>query len=128
MFYSHQILARKGPLGVIWLAAHLDKKLRRQQVFQADIPDSVEAILYSTEPRALRLSGQLLLGVARIYSRKVGYLYTDCSDAMFKLKQVRVIHECWAPSKCDGPLRVGARGTPRGGRLAAHNHACPVIR
>ena len=87
MFYSHQILARKGPLGVIWLAAHLDKKLRRQQVFQADIPDSVEAILYATEPRALRLSGQLLLGVARIYAKKVGYLYTDCNDAMLKLRQ-----------------------------------------
>lgn len=32
MFYSTQILARKGPLGLVWLAAHMDKGLRKQQV------------------------------------------------------------------------------------------------
>jgi len=36
---------------------------------------------------ALRLSGQLLLGVVRIYSRKVGYLFQDCNDALVKIKQ-----------------------------------------
>ena len=32
MFYSTQILARKGPLGIVWLAAHMDKGLKRSQV------------------------------------------------------------------------------------------------
>lgn len=32
MFYSEFILAKKGPLGRIWLAAHWSKKLTRQQV------------------------------------------------------------------------------------------------
>jgi cohesin complex subunit SCC1 len=32
MFYSQVILARKGPLGKIWLAAHFDKKLSKNQV------------------------------------------------------------------------------------------------
>lgn len=32
MFYSSQILARKGPLGVVWMAAHLDGQLKRSQV------------------------------------------------------------------------------------------------
>jgi cohesin complex subunit SCC1 len=41
-------------------------------------------------PLALRLSGQLLLGVVRIYSRQVGYLFTDCSEALIKVKQVRI--------------------------------------
>jgi len=35
---------------------------------------------------ALRMSGHLLLGVVRIYSRKVRYLLTDCSDALVKIK------------------------------------------
>ena len=35
---------------------------------------------------ALRLSGQLLLGVARIYSRKAKYLMDDCSEALVKIK------------------------------------------
>lgn len=39
-------------------------------------------------PLALRLSSQLLLGVVRIYSRKVGYLFEDCNHALSKIKQV----------------------------------------
>lgn len=35
---------------------------------------------------ALRLSGQLLLGVARIYSRKAKYLMDDCNEALIKIK------------------------------------------
>jgi cohesin complex subunit SCC1 len=38
---------------------------------------------------ALRMSGHLLLGVVRIYSRKVKYLMSDCSDALVKIKMVR---------------------------------------
>jgi len=43
MFYSQFILAKKGPLGKIWLAAHLDKKLTKNQIFQTDIKASVGA-------------------------------------------------------------------------------------
>lgn len=38
-------------------------------------------------PIALRLSSHLLLGVVRIYSRKVNYLFDDCSEALLKIKQ-----------------------------------------
>jgi len=37
---------------------------------------------------ALRLSGQLLLGVVRIYSRKAKYLLDDCNDALLRIKMV----------------------------------------
>lgn len=37
---------------------------------------------------ALRLSGQLLLGVSKIYDRKAKYLLEDCSDAAFRIKTV----------------------------------------
>jgi len=40
---------------------------------------------------ALRLSGQLLLGVVRIYSRKAKYLLDDCNEALLKIKMVRVL-------------------------------------
>ena len=42
------------------------------------------------EVMALRLSGQLLLGVVRIYSRKAKYLLDDCNEALLKIKMVRV--------------------------------------
>jgi hypothetical protein len=41
------------------------------------------------EIMALRLSGQLLLGVVRIYNRKAKYLLDDCNEAMLKLKMVQ---------------------------------------
>jgi cohesin complex subunit SCC1 len=41
-------------------------------------------------PMALRLSGQLLFGVVRIYSRQAKYLLDDCNEAIIKLKTVSV--------------------------------------
>lgn len=87
MFYSQIILAKKGPLGKIWLAAHWgDKKLGRPQIFSTDIASSVESIVNPAAPLALRVSGHLLLGVVRIYSRKVKYLMQDCTEALVKIK------------------------------------------
>ena len=41
MFYSQFILANKGPLGTIWIAAHLERKLRKNQIADTDIGVSV---------------------------------------------------------------------------------------
>ena len=48
---------------------------------------STESIINPDAPLALRLSGQLMLGVVRVYSRKVNYLFQDCSEALVKIKQ-----------------------------------------
>ncbi|KAG0478349.1 hypothetical protein HPP92_013068 [Vanilla planifolia] len=71
MFYSQFILAKKGPLGTIWIAAHLERKLRKNQVADTDIGVSVDSILFPDVPIALRLSSHLLLGVVRIYSKRL---------------------------------------------------------
>ena len=47
-----------------------------------------ESIMNPEVPLALRLSGQLLLGVVNIYKKKVLYLYEDCNDAMSNMQQV----------------------------------------
>jgi frataxin-like iron-binding protein CyaY len=41
MFYSQYILAKRGPLGTIWIAAHLDRRLRKNQIAETDIVNSV---------------------------------------------------------------------------------------
>jgi cohesin complex subunit SCC1 len=41
MFYSEFVLTKKGPLAKIWLAAHWDKKLNKNQITETDIKDSV---------------------------------------------------------------------------------------
>jgi hypothetical protein len=49
---------------------------------------SIKSILNPTDPLALRVSGHLMLGVIRIYSRKVQYLMTDCTEALWRIKLV----------------------------------------
>lgn len=113
MFYSHIILAKKGPLAKVWLAAHWgDKKLARPQIFAMDISQSVDSIVNPTVPLALRVSGHLLLGVVRIYSRKVKYMLVDCTEAMHKLQMAFVTKSTAAgggtPSKGGGVTEGGA--------------------
>ena len=85
-FRSQLVLAKKGPLGKIWLAAHMDKKVPKIQIIQTNVPEAVENIQNPSVPMALRVSGHLLLGVVRVFSRKVTYLLTDCSEALVKIK------------------------------------------
>ncbi len=86
MFYSSVILSKRGALGKIWLAAHYDKKLNKAQIFQTNISASAQSISSPSVPLALRVSGHLLLGLVRIYARKVKYLMSDANEALFKIK------------------------------------------
>ncbi|KIW62865.1 hypothetical protein PV04_09757 [Phialophora macrospora] len=87
MFYSEQLLAKTGPLARVWLAANVERKLSKSQILQSDIESSVGAIVdRGHEPMALRLSGQLMLGVVRIYGRKARYLLDDCNEALLKIR------------------------------------------
>lgn len=89
MFYSETLLSKTGPLARVWLSANLERKVNRSQILQSNIQDSVNAIVDQGQaPLALRLSGQLLLGVVRIYSRKARYLLDDCNEALHKIKMV----------------------------------------
>lgn len=91
MFYSEALLSKTGPLARVWLSANLERKLSKTHILQSSVKDSVDAIVNPDQaPMALRLSGQLLLGVVRIYSRKARYLLDDCNEALMKIKMVRV--------------------------------------
>lgn len=93
MFYSESLLSKTGPLARVWLSANLERKLSKTHILQSDIKSSVGAIVDQGQaPMALRLSGQLLLGVVRIYKRQAGYLLDDCNDALVKIKMVRLSH------------------------------------
>jgi hypothetical protein len=73
-----------------------------------------DSIVSPTVPLALRVSGHLLLGIVRIYERKVTYLFTDCSEALVKIKMA------FRPGVVNLPTRDG-----RGGG-AANNHQINV--
>mmetsp|Transcript_18197 Transcript_18197/g.53833 ORF Transcript_18197/g.53833 Transcript_18197/m.53833 type:complete len:445 (-) Transcript_18197:44-1378(-) len=86
MFYSHSILAKSGPFAHVWLAATWEKKVTRSMVFGTDIATVVASIAQPNQPLALRLSANLLVGVVRIYARKVAYLMADATEAMVKIR------------------------------------------
>lgn len=97
MFYEASLLSKTGPLARVWLASNLDRKLTKQNVMQANLETNVKDIIGENQaPLALRLSGQLLLGVVKIYNRKAKYLMDDCSDALLKIKMVRWCSDTWS--------------------------------
>lgn len=80
-------LLQRSPLARVWLAATLERKVTKHHFLSASIPKSVEAIVaVEMVPMALRLSGQLLLGVARMYSRKAKYLMDDATETLSRVK------------------------------------------
>ncbi|GHJ84716.1 hypothetical protein NliqN6_1118 [Naganishia liquefaciens] len=86
MLLTELILSKDNVLSQVWIAAHYERKLSKQQALKISVEDSVQDILKeNAEPTALRMSGQLMLGVVRIYSRKTQYLFDDCKDVRDKI-------------------------------------------
>ncbi|XP_060196982.1 sister chromatid cohesion 1 protein 1 [Lycium barbarum] len=109
MFYSHQLLARKAPLGQIWMAATLHSKLNRKKLSKLNIIKICEQILNPSVPMALRLSGILMGGVVIVYERKVKLLYEDVTRLMVQ------INEAWKVKAASDPTLL-----PKGKSQAKH--------
>ncbi|TYI28804.1 hypothetical protein ES332_A05G270000v1 [Gossypium tomentosum] len=88
MFISKCLVSKKGPLGAIWVAAYFFKKLKKSQISGTNISSSVDDILQNQlEILAYRVLAYLLLGVVRIYSKKVEYLFDDCQELLIKINE-----------------------------------------
>jgi cohesin complex subunit SCC1 len=110
MFYSDTLLSKTAPLAKVWLAANIERKLTKTQVLHAKIGEDCGYIIHPESagggPIALRLSGQLLLGVVRIYSRKARYLLDDCNEALLKIKMA------FRPGNVDLPANQSHAANP----------------
>ncbi|KAL0540001.1 hypothetical protein IC582_024227 [Cucumis melo] len=107
MFYSHQLLARKAPLGQIWMAATMHAKINRRKLDKLNIIKICEEILNPSVPMALRLSGILMGGVVIVYERKVKILYEDVTRLLIE------INEAWKVKAAPEPTAL-----PKGKSLA----------
>nr|XP_043625779.1 sister chromatid cohesion 1 protein 1-like [Erigeron canadensis] len=87
MFYSHQLLARKAPLGQIWRAATMHQKINRKNLNKLNIINICDEILNPKVPMALRLTGILMGGVCIVYERKVKLLYEDVTRLLVELNE-----------------------------------------
>ncbi|KAI4375375.1 hypothetical protein MLD38_013254 [Melastoma candidum] len=85
--FNSQSLSRNGPLGAVWVAAYCHKRLKKLHVTQTDIPSSVDKMLLDElDVIAYRVLAYFLLGIVRIYSKKVEYLFKDCHKVLVDLK------------------------------------------
>ncbi|KAJ7071043.1 Rec8 like protein-domain-containing protein [Mycena amicta] len=94
MFFSPELLAKRDSgFGLLWLAATLGskstfKKLPKRSVLSADISQLCDLIADPEEPLALRLSSNLMIGVARVYKVKQDIFFTDVTNCVASLKKV----------------------------------------
>ncbi|KAL5534409.1 hypothetical protein ACEPAG_871 [Sanghuangporus baumii] len=112
MFFSPELLSKRDSgFGLLWLAATLGskssfKKLPRRSIQTADIPQLCDLICHPSEPLALRLSSNLMVGVARVYKIKHEIFVTDVSNCFVHLrKAVQEMHALGALSEAQ--LQMG---------------------
>mmetsp|Transcript_7830 Transcript_7830/g.34863 ORF Transcript_7830/g.34863 Transcript_7830/m.34863 type:complete len:334 (-) Transcript_7830:1846-2847(-) len=83
MFYSSEILTRRGPLAEVWTAATLGKdKIKKGFALKAPIENICTHIVQPRAPLALRLSAQLMVGVCRVFMKKCTIILSDVTDLM----------------------------------------------
>ncbi|XP_020592518.1 sister chromatid cohesion 1 protein 2-like [Phalaenopsis equestris] len=92
MFYSLSLLSRKGPLGTIWIAAYCFKKLKRGQIASTDISSTVDKIMPEIQI-SHRVLAQLLLGIVKIFSKKVDFLYDECNETLNQIRKSLLVAE-----------------------------------
>ncbi|RHW71633.1 double-strand-break repair protein rad21 like protein [Trypanosoma brucei equiperdum] len=104
MFYSTYVLTKDGPLAKIWLAAHWERRITRSDVRLMDLRKCVVDIVQPVVPIALRTSGELLVGVVRIYAVKVHGLKKDAENAILLIRVA-------SPQANAGHFKKAAPGT-----------------
>ncbi|KAJ4792025.1 Sister chromatid cohesion 1 protein 1 [Rhynchospora pubera] len=90
MFYSPKMLGKKGPMGTVWMAAHLERKIKKNQIEKINITVCADRLMFPEAPIALRMSAHLLLGLVRIYAWKVNHTYDDCSRLLTNVRTAYV--------------------------------------
>ncbi|KAM0750968.1 hypothetical protein T439DRAFT_356695 [Meredithblackwellia eburnea MCA 4105] len=98
MFFSTEILSRRRTgFGIFWLAATVGgkgglgggavKKLSKKEVLECDLVQACQKLANPDEPLALRLSSNLLCGIARVYQQQYNIYQADVSLVHQSLKK-----------------------------------------
>lgn len=57
------------------------KRINRKQILDVDVAKACQTIVDPVAPMALRLQGNLLYGVSRVYLQQCGYVLSDAQNA-----------------------------------------------
>ncbi|KIM85185.1 hypothetical protein PILCRDRAFT_96366 [Piloderma croceum F 1598] len=108
MFFTPELLAKRDSgFGLLWLAATLGskstfKRLPKRSVLTADITQLCDLIAEPAEPLALRLSSNLMVGVARYFKQEI--FMSDVTICFNSLK--KVVQELHSMSATDAQLQM----------------------
>ncbi|OAA54186.1 Rad21/Rec8 like protein [Cordyceps fumosorosea ARSEF 2679] len=101
MFYSNQILtSTQYGVSTIWLVATVgksnQKRVNKRAIQDVNVPRACGKILDPGAPLALRLQGNLLYGVSKVFADQCGYLLSDTektqSDMMTFFRAMKSSH------------------------------------
>eukprot|EP00756_Hemistasia_phaeocysticola_P041280 Hpha_TRINITY_DN16906_c1_g8::TRINITY_DN16906_c1_g8_i2::g.55256::m.55256 len=86
MFFNSFVLTKRGPLARIWLAAHWDKRLTKQEIQLIDLTEVVVQVMKPDIAISCRTHGELLLGCVKVFHNKVHLLLKDAQETKLHLK------------------------------------------
>ncbi|KAJ6786289.1 hypothetical protein PWT90_00829 [Aphanocladium album] len=101
MFYSNQILtSTQYGVSTIWLVATIgksnQKRVTKRAIQDVNVPRACDKIIDPGAPLALRLQGNLLYGVSRVFADQCGYLLSDTektqNDMMTFFRAIKSSH------------------------------------
>ncbi|KAJ3479228.1 hypothetical protein NLG97_g8373 [Lecanicillium saksenae] len=101
MFFSNQILtSNQYGVSTIWLVATIgksnQKKVTKRAIQEVNVPRACDKIIDPGAPLALRLQGNLLYGVSRVFADQCGYLLSDTektqNDMMTFFRAIKSSH------------------------------------
>ncbi|GAA5832952.1 hypothetical protein JCM11251_000544 [Rhodosporidiobolus azoricus] len=95
MFYSTELLtSRKGGFAIFWLASTVgskggiaSRKLSKAEVLKSNVVKACEKVIAPEEPLALRLSSNLMMGIARVYQQQYTFYASDVQHVHQALKK-----------------------------------------
>ncbi|KAG1669642.1 hypothetical protein FOA52_010802 [Chlamydomonas sp. UWO 241] len=87
MFYSYEILGKRGPLGAVWSMAH-GKRLSKQKLLQIHLTEICSQVLAPDVPHSLRLQGILIGGIALVFAKQQAYFLEDLTEMVRHVKDV----------------------------------------
>ncbi|KAK0633128.1 Rec8 like protein-domain-containing protein [Immersiella caudata] len=92
MFYSHEILTNpEHGVATVWLVSTIglkttNRKISKKAIQEVNVRGACGTILKPGAPIALRLQGNLLFGVSRVYDQQCGYVLSDAEKVQNHLR------------------------------------------
>ncbi|KAI5298230.1 hypothetical protein KEM55_003647, partial [Ascosphaera atra] len=90
---GYVLTSREHGIATVWLVATLGSKsitqrVNRKAIMNVDVPKACHTVIQPDAPIALRLQGNLLYGISKVYDRQCGYALGDIQSMRDRMRNV----------------------------------------